>query len=119
MKLVLLSTDLMMISRIDGAARRYQLSTVTANNQQTAIKEVETDNCCAVLVDLQVSGLNITQLVSSIRNASPDVNILAYGPHVHEDKLAAARDAGCDKVLSRGQFDRELNELMESLPNRR
>jgi hypothetical protein len=45
---------------------------------------------------------------------NPPRKIVAFGPHVHEAKLAAARSAGCDEVISRGRFHAELIEIVAS-----
>ena len=39
--------------------------------------------------------------------------VVAFGPHVHEQRLAAARDAGCDLVVSRGQFFSQLETILK------
>jgi hypothetical protein len=58
-------------------------------------------------------------VVAAARKGASEQNsplaILAYGPHVHEDRLAAARAAGCDAVVSRGQLDREADSLLATL----
>ncbi|HEV2968407.1 MAG TPA: hypothetical protein VGY55_00370 [Pirellulales bacterium] len=66
-----------------------------------------------VLLDLNVPGLDPRQLVPDLRAAaSPPRAIVAYGPHVHEDRLAAATAAGCDEVLTRGQFNARMDEVL-------
>jgi hypothetical protein len=37
--------------------------------------------------------------------------VVAFGPHVHVDKLAAARAAGCE-VMSRGQFLTQIGDVL-------
>ena len=41
-----------------------------------------------------------------------DVRTIGFGSHVDRDLLAAARDAGCDLVLTRSGFFRRLGELL-------
>ena len=59
-----------------------------------------------VIVDLATPGFDVgvarraIEGVARIRVPA----IVAFGPHVHEASLEAARAAGCDEVLSRGQF---------------
>ena len=65
-----------------------------------------------VLVDLSLPGLDIAQVVSSTREKAPTATIIAYAPHVHEDRLAAAQAAGCDQVLTRGAFDRQIGQIL-------
>ena len=39
--------------------------------------------------------------------------LVAFGPHVHKAKLAAAAAAGFGLVLSRGQFYAQMDELLK------
>jgi hypothetical protein len=47
-----------------------------------------------------------------VKAASAATRVIAFGPHVHEDRLAAARAAGCDSVLSRGQFFSQAENVL-------
>ena len=40
--------------------------------------------------------------------------MIAYGAHVDEAALADAAEAGCDQVLTRGQFNQQYAELLQS-----
>jgi hypothetical protein len=40
------------------------------------------------------------------------VRLIAFGPHVHEEKLAAARTAGFDLVISRGKFFSDVEAII-------
>jgi hypothetical protein len=44
--------------------------------------------------------------------AGPDVWFVAFGPHVDEEALAAAKAAGCQVVLPRSKFASDLPRLM-------
>ena len=64
-----------------------------------------------MLVDLGLAGLDVADLASRIP-ASVLSNAVAYGPHVHEEKLAAAAAAGVSEVMSRGQFSASVGRLI-------
>jgi CheY-like chemotaxis protein len=105
MAVVLLSGDLMGASRIEGAARMVGVDYQMVGSADAAI------DCCAakpvalVMVDLATAGMDVAALVERLQGRSSNVPaIVAYGPHVHEAVLEAAKQAGCDQVLSRGQF---------------
>ena len=116
MKLVLLSHDLMIASCVEGAARQSGLTTVTVRDQQTALDTASDEACRLLLVDLRLPGLGIEALVQSVRQTSKQhLPIVACGPHVHELNLTAARAAGCDVVVTRGQLDREAAEIISKL----
>ncbi len=116
MKLLLLSRDLMIGSRVEGAARLHELTTLTVGDQQAAVAAAGNNDCQLLLVDLRTPGLDIENLVEVVRNSCEQhLPILACAPHVHEAKLTAARQAGCDAVLTRGQLDRELETILGRL----
>jgi len=114
MKLVLLSRDLMLISRVDGVANQKGYAITHTADPESAIAAVEGNDGLLLFVDLQLPGLDVLSFVNQVRETSgSEVRIVACGPHVHEHRLAAARQAGCDLVVTRGQFDREANKILE------
>ena len=66
-----------------------------------------------VIVDLSLPGLDLGELIAGLR-ALPNSprTIVGFAPHVHEAALLAAQQAGCDVVMSRGQFNAQLDELL-------
>ena len=68
-----------------------------------------------VILDLSTPRLDVSGTIGSLTaDASARPMIIAFGPHVHEALLAAAREAGCDRVLSRGQFHAQVDELLKA-----
>jgi DNA-binding NarL/FixJ family response regulator len=66
-----------------------------------------------VIVDLTLSTLDLATLVAQLKTAHDGRStIVTFGPHVHEGRLAAAVAAGCDEVLSRGQFFAQLDAIV-------
>ncbi len=113
MNAVLLSRDLMLQSRAEGAARKVGLTLRNANDATVALETVRDEICRGIVIDLRLPQLDIGTLVFQLRSARPaDFFIAACGPHVHETSLNAARDAGCDLVATRGQFDRDAEEIL-------
>jgi DNA-binding NarL/FixJ family response regulator len=108
-----LTSDLFFPSRVSGAARNLgiDLEIVGSVTRLLACAAAEAD-CKLVLIDLTLSSLELDAAVQAVRERFPHARIVAYGPHVHEERLAAASAAGCDEVLSRGQFDREFGRLL-------
>ena len=105
MAVLLVSGDLMGASRIEGAARLAGVDFRMVGNADSAVEVCAAGNVPLVMIDLALAGLDVDSLVSRLKNLpNGALAIVAYGPHVHEAKLAAAEAAGCDQVLSRGQF---------------
>ena len=114
MQVVLLSRDLMIVSRVSGAVDKQGLSFVAVGNAGDAIEACSTESTVLLIVDLQMVNADLSSLVSEVRQLrKTPPSIIAFGSHVHEARLNAARDVDCDLVLSRGQFDRDLDHLLE------
>lgn len=64
-----------------------------------------------LLVDLDADGA--VDAIDRCRTMVPTPRIVAFGPHVRGDLLAAAREAGADEVLVRSVFVTRLPELLE------
>ena len=111
MSIVLLSRDLMLGSRVEGAARQAGGKLVVVADQEAALAAVQEESCRYLLIDLQMPQLQLESLIVAVREAAPsEISIVACGPHVHQRLLQKAADAGCDRVMSRGQLDREVTE---------
>lgn len=110
---LLVSSDLFLGSRVRGGAEAADRLLDVAGSGAMALERVQSSAYQLVLVDLETPGLRIAELVAAGAGESRPT-IIAYGPHVHEQRLEAARQAGCDRVLTRGQFDATLPELLSS-----
>jgi len=113
MSLVLLTADLMQSSQIAGAASRIGKPLRVFRSPDALWAALEAEPAGLVIVDLALPALDIPGLIAHLRalpNGAP--RTLAYGSHVHTERLATARDAGCDQVVSRGQFHAQMDQLL-------
>jgi ActR/RegA family two-component response regulator len=107
---VLLSDDLLWISRFAASAQALGLRLLAARDVQRLMEHLrsQTPNC--VVIDL---GQTLVEKVAKvIKELHPQVRLVGYGSHVDTAALEAARAAGCDAVLTRGQVAAELPELL-------
>jgi len=61
-----------------------------------------------VIVDLARG----VEQVASVRASHPGARIVAYGPHVDDDSMKAARAAGADVVVPRSRFFRDPAQIV-------
>lgn len=116
MNVVLLSRDLMLLARAQGAANKVGATLRNATSDVQASEWAAAADCCGIVVDLRTPGLNIDELVASLRETrGADFVVAACGPHVHEASLNAAREAGCTMVATRGQFERDAEAILASM----
>jgi DNA-binding NarL/FixJ family response regulator len=113
---LLVSADLMMASQFQAAAARQEVTSATALTPMEGLEKAARHQPCLIVIDLTTKELDPAAFVSGLRAlATGPQQIVAFGPHVHEARLAAAEGAGCDRVMSRGQFTRQVDELLAAL----
>ena len=111
---LLLSDDLIFISRITGTARSLGLTVRPARTVEALEAQARQENPTCVLVDLGFPGLDVPDLIGRLRAACPAApRVVGYGSHVDAAGLKAARAAGCDLVLPRSAF---VEQLPTALP---
>ena len=114
MTIVLVSNDLTVLSRVEGATTRLGQAVRGASGESQAVQLCEADDANTVIVDLSTPLLDVASLVNRLKSKDGSVTrVVAFGPHVHEQRLAAAREAGCDVVVSRGQFFSQLETILK------
>ena len=104
----------MFASRVSGAASALQVPLQVLASPGDLVAKLSADTRL-VIIDLGQSGLDLAEIVADVRAKSPAARIVAFGAHVNEAALAAARAAGCDEVMPNSQFDRTYVELLRSL----
>jgi DNA-binding NarL/FixJ family response regulator len=115
MNLLLLSSDLMLASAAHGAASRHGAALQSAPDSRSVVAACQNAEVRLVVIDLRTPGLDIAAVASGLKQLTPAPHILACAPHVHEASLAAARAAGCDEVVSRGEVERRLDAAVARL----
>jgi CheY-like chemotaxis protein len=111
MTVVLFTADLACSSKVAGAAARTGRRLETAMSAAALLDKAA--GAKLVIIDLTAPEAEPGALLPRLRALSPPPTVVvAFGPHVHEADLAAARTAGCDLVLTRGQFHAQVDELL-------
>lgn len=105
---LLLSEDLLFVSKITGTATACGLKIAVVRAAADLVAQVEQVHPACVLLDLHHPGLDIAALVKALHDQPSRPVIVGYGSHVDVATLKQARDAGCDLVLPRSKFVEEL-----------
>ena len=114
MECVLLTSDLMLSTSVNGIcqSKGYEFllaGTLDAVGHAAGCKLLLLDLAMIASDDVEITIRRCRQLTP------PPKTIVAYGPHVHANKLEAARLAGCDQVMTRGQIHSLLPQLLAEL----
>ena len=100
----------MLSSQLSGAAQAAGCELVAVESAELLVDEAQETDFKLVIVDLSTP-VDIVTLVGRLKNSPAAPAIAAFAPHVHAAKLAAAQDAGCDEVLTRGQMHSNAQAL--------
>lgn len=110
---LLLCDDLIFSSRITGTAKTLGLTILPARSVEALLALARENHPSGVIVELANPGLNLTELMQQLRElCTPMPRVVAYGSHVNTAALQAARHAGCDPVLPRSKFVKELPQAL-------
>jgi DNA-binding response OmpR family regulator len=66
-----------------------------------------------VVLDVELPHLDLAAIVRSLPTDHRP-RVIAFGPHMQTARLDAARAAGCDVVLSRGQISANIGRVLHS-----
>lgn len=110
--IVLLATDLTISSRLQGATSRIGARLHSAASVAKAEELCSEKTPALLIIDLAMPNVELSFINKLKADAIKSPRIVAFGPHVHEARLAAAEAAGCDVVLSRGAFWSQIDALL-------
>jgi CheY-like chemotaxis protein len=102
---VLLCDDLLFGSKVTTTGRAQGIPVAVARTPAAAVAKVAGAGC--VIVDLHLAGLDVAKLMVELRAAGL-TKVIGFGSHVDGETLKAARRAGCDLVMPRSQFAKEV-----------
>lgn len=107
---LLVCNDLFFGTRITGAVRQPAVIVDSA----ATLERIGDPNCLGVMLDLNHPTAPPATIAAA---APPGLRMVAFGPHVRTDLLAAAQDAGFE-TITRGQLDRGPGDILRSFENR-
>ena len=108
-----LISDLLMQSQVSAAATRAGAELHVAFSDEALLSKADATPPRLVILDLSHPGLDPAALLARLKPLLVEgATVIAFGPHVHKAKLEAAAAAGCDLVISRGQFHAQMGELL-------
>jgi DNA-binding NarL/FixJ family response regulator len=112
--LVLLSSDLMLGSRLEAPARSagLELATVEAPSRITDV--LEQGPTKLVVLDCADRVFPLTQTLQAVRRLTPGAAVIGFYPHVDAEIGRSATEAGCDIVMPRSRFFMDMGAAIRS-----
>jgi DNA-binding NarL/FixJ family response regulator len=105
----------MFSSRVTSLAKSSGVDVKVVGSRAALLEAVAAIQPSMVFIDLEHRDADIAEIVKGLAAHIPRPQLVGYGPHVKESLLTSAQTAGCDVVLSRGQFDKQVGAFFDSL----
>jgi DNA-binding NarL/FixJ family response regulator len=111
--IVLLTNDLMFQSRVSGAVKAAGGSLLVDRSAEKLVERCsDKTGVRLAFVDLSLLSIELDTAIPHLKQHFPQAKVIAFGPHVDVQRLEDAQASGADIVMTRGQFDRDLNSIV-------
>ena len=113
---VLVGQNLFFLGRIEAQAEPLGYEVQWATTQSAFQEHCASRRPVLILVDLEGDESIWSDVLENIdHQEAGGVKVVAFGPHENVAMLERARNLGCDLVLNKGEFNRDLPKIIESL----
>lgn len=111
-RVLLLADDLMLTSRVSQSCDQQQVPFRSVRPEELLpLLDAAANERVLLLVDLEAAGLSPDVLAGAVGHAHV-ARVIGYGPHVKTGLFDAAREAGLQDLMSRGQFSAQAAGLV-------
>lgn len=116
-KVLVLLDNLFFAAKINEAAARVEAEISYARTASKALELASAEKPSMMIVDLDAAGCSPLTAIAEIRKDErlKKISILGFVSHVNRDQQEKAREAGCDRVLARSVFTRDLVTLLDQM----
>ena len=106
--------DLIFLSKIQQTAKLLGVEVEPVNPRDLPTRVTQSP-VRAVILDLNHRSGQALEIVRALKSngQTAGVPVIAFLSHVQTELAAAARDVGCDAVVARSAFTRDLPQLLE------
>ena len=113
MRILGLIKDLMFRSKIDAAAEALGVEVAYVSALELVPKRCADSKPSVVVVDLSEKTFAPEPTMAALRACAPAAKVIGFASHVDLKVLAAAREAGFERVLSRQEFAAQIPSLLQ------
>ena len=106
--------DLLFKSKISETASTLGIEAAFPRNPRKLLEALRESPPDLLILDLNSARFEPLMLLKNVRSddATRDVSTVGFLSHVQKDLAIAAREAGCDRVVARSAFTRDLPRIL-------
>jgi PleD family two-component response regulator len=113
-KIIAVMDDLFFSSKIREAAKPLGLNVEFIKTANGLIEKLESQKPSLLIFDLNSKACNSTEIIKNLKSSPTlkDIPVLGYLSHVQTELKEEADQAGCDLILPRSKFSKDLKEIL-------
>jgi PleD family two-component response regulator len=106
--------DLLFKSKISETASQLGIEAAFPRNPRKLLEALLESPPDLLVIDLNSARFEPLDLLRSVRSdeATRDVSTVGFLSHVQKDLAVSAREAGCDRVVARSAFTKDLPRIL-------
>ena len=109
---VIFTSDLMVASRLGATGEQSGICSQQVTSLAACCEAIRLHQPAWLVIDLETCQVEAADVAQLRGEHAGMLRVIAFGPHVLEQKLELARQAGCDLVWTRGQIHRDFATLV-------
>lgn len=109
-QVVAMVEDLFFLAKMKETAKQTGVALETAGTPTALAEAARADATSLLIVDLNARGS--IEAIEKVRAAGITLPVIAFFSHVQAELAERARLAGCEQVMPRSKFTRELAEIL-------
>jgi DNA-binding NarL/FixJ family response regulator len=112
---LLVGQNLFFLGRVEALAQARGLELLRATDEDTFWAHFNRQKPALLLIDLEGAESVWVNVLQGVQKTRDGVKVVAFGPHQDVAALDRARALGCDLVLNKGEFNRDLPQIFGSI----
>jgi len=106
--------DLLFRSKISETASSLGIEAAFPRNPKRLLEALRESPPDLLVLDLNSARFEPLKLLMSVKSesATSDVSTVGFLSHIQKDLAVAAREAGCDRVVARSAFTKDLPQIL-------
>jgi CheY-like chemotaxis protein len=109
-RVVALVEDIFFLAKMQETAKQAGVALATAGTAEALAEAARANETSLLIVDLNARGS--IEAVEKLRATGNTLPVIAFFSHVQAELGERARAAGCEQVMPRSKFSRELPEIL-------
>jgi CheY-like chemotaxis protein len=113
-KILAVLDDLFFTVKIDEAAKRAGVPVEFVKSAKDALDKAQA-HPPVIILDLNCTSLDPVQLIEDLKSSASlkRIHVIGFVSHVQAELIQKARESGCDLVLARSAFSKNLPQILK------